>query len=57
MASKIASDYKKGVEKSKRSCVRKVYDKIRQMMAEISEDYQQRGIVDVMIISQKNKAC
>lgn len=57
MESKIASDYKKGVEKSKRSCVRKIYDKIHQMMAEISEDYQQRGIVDVMIISQKNKAC
>lgn len=55
MSIKIESDYKKGVEKSKRSCVRKGYDKIRQMIAEISEDYQQRGIVDVVIISQKNK--
>ena len=55
MKNKIENDYKKGVEKSKRSFIRKRYDEFRQKMAEIGEDYQQRGIVDVIVISQNNR--
>ena len=55
MKNKIENDDKKGVEKSKRSFIRKRYDEFRQKMAEIGEDYQQRGIVDVIVISQNNR--
>jgi len=51
----IREDYEYGVEMSKMSSARKLIEEGKGRMNELLESYQDRGVADCFIISQKNK--